>query len=227
MARSTLLAQISHDLRSPLTSIIGFVDLLQVELGPDAQRVADYTDAIRRNGRMLMGLVEDLLDVSSIDAGRLIIRRTAVAVTSMLADVRAVIEPRVLTGNYVVIWPDAESLRGVEVSMDRKRMAQALVNLIDNACAHTPRAGQIRVDVTVGNGEFVISVQDSGPGVALADQERIFMPFVRVDGAHRMGSGLGLAIVRGIAQGHGGRIGLVSQSRQGARFTLAIPTELP
>lgn len=225
-ARTSVLAQISHDLRSPLSSMLGFTDLLQVELGPEGERVGDHIAAIRRNGQVLMGLIDDLLDVAGMESGRLTIRPQPTTLPTILADVWATVEPRIRAGSYVLAWPAAEAVTQRSLRLDRRRVAQALVNLIDNACAVTPKRGRLALELAQDATHLRMTVSDSGPGIAAADYERVFQPFVRLDTSQR-GTGLGLAIVSGIAQGHGGRVELVSQSGVGSRFTLVIPLEVP
>jgi len=225
-ARTTVLAQISHDLRSPLNSMLGFTELIQVELGADAEHIGEYLAAIRRNGQTLLALIEDVMDVAAMESGRLSIHPQPTTLAALLADVWVTIEPRVRAGAYVIEWPAAAATGNYPLVVDRRRLAQALVNLIDNACTVTPRNGRLIVEVRPQPGQLRITVADGGPGLAPADHERVFQPFVRIDTSHR-GSGLGLAIVRGIAEGHGGRVELASQLGQGSRFTLVIPTEVP
>lgn len=224
-ARTSVLAQISHDLRSPLTSMLGFTDLLQVELGPAGEGVSDHIAAIRRNGGVLLGLIDDLLDVAGMESGRLSIRPQPTTLAAILADVWAAVEPRIRAGGYILAWPAAAAVGERSLRVDRKRLAQALVNLIDNACGVTPKKGRVALELAQEPTQVRLSVIDCGPGIAAADQERVFQPFVRLNTSQR-GSGLGLAIVRGIAQGHGGQVELVSRVGEGSRFTLVIPTEV-
>lgn len=225
-ARISMLAQISHDLRSPLTSMLGFTDLMQVELGPAGAAVSDHIAAIRRNGGMLLSLIDDLLDIAGMESGRLSIRRQPTTLAAILADVWTAVEPRIRAGGYIIAWPAATAVGQRTLRVDRKRLAQALVNLIDNACGATPKQGRLALELGQDPGPLRLSVVDSGPGIPAADQERVFQPFVRLDASHR-GSGLGLAIVRGIAQGHGGQVELTSRLGEGCRFTLVIPMEVP
>ncbi len=225
-ARTTVLAQISHDLRSPLNSMLGFTELIHVELGAEAERIGEYLAAIRRNGQTLLALIEDVMDVAAMESGRLSIHPHSTTLAALLADVWSIIGPRVRAGAFIIEWPAATAIGHCPLVVDRRRLVQAVVNVIDNACAVTPRNGRVTVEVHVQPGCLRITIADGGPGLALADQERVFQPFVRIDTSHR-GSGLGLAIVRGIAEGHGGHVELISQLGQGSQFTLAIPTEVP
>jgi signal transduction histidine kinase len=225
--RATFLAQVSHDLRTPLNSILGFIELMQIELGGQADVVADHFAAIRRNGRVLQGLIDDLLDVASMDAGQLALRRANVHVLGVIEDVRAAVDPGFLAGRYQVTWPRSDALAGMQAFLDRRRIVQALVNLMENARAHTAPGGCIELSVTAGAGALRFEVIDNGKGIAPEDQVRVFQPFVRLGSAQRAGAGLGLAIVRGIAQGHDGTIEVESQIGLGSRFTLAIPMEAP
>jgi signal transduction histidine kinase len=226
--RAELLARVSHDLRTPLTGIIGFAELMQGDAGDGAagERRRECLAAIRRNGLSLLGLINDLLDVASVERGHFTVRREPVALQALLDDVRAATAPHLAASGCTVIWPRREALAGLVVELDRRRIGQAVVNLIDNArraCAQG--GGRIAIALDQDGDDIVLSVSDTGPGVAEADRERIFQPFVRVDlpGQGAPGIGLGLAIVQAVVDLHGGRIELDSRPGRGARFALVIP----
>lgn len=229
--RAELLAKVSHDLRTPLTGIIGFADLLLSEGAEDAagRRRQECLDAIRRNGLSLLSLINDLLDAATLERGQFTIRRETVSLVSLLDDVRAATESQLSAGGCVVLWPRRDGIEGLTADIDRRRMAQAVCNLIDNARKACGHGGRIVVGFDQGPEDTVFSVADTGPGVADGDRERIFDPFVRLDlpGQPSTGFGLGLSIVKAVVDQHHGRIELDSRPGHGARFALVIPRRPP
>ena len=225
--RADLLARVSHDLRALLTGILGFTELLLIDAGdgPAGRRRQECLDAIRRNGLSLLALINDLLDVASLERGQFSVRREVVALQALLADVRAATESQLAASGCVVSWPQREALSGLTAELDRRRICQATVNVIDNARRICGRGGRIDIDIGQDSEGTVISVADNGPGIAVADRERIFQPFVRVEvpGQGAAGVGLGLAIVQAVIDLHGGRVELDSRPGHGARFALVIP----
>lgn len=222
--RSSFLAQLSHDLRSPLTSILGFTDLIEVELGDGTDAVALHLGAIRRNGHALLRLIDELVDVASLDAGTFHLRRAPALLGEIIAEVRTQTAARLAKDRYQVVWPD-ESWNQTTVEVDARRLVQALIYLVDHACDHTRPGGSIALTVQAGRPELVLVVEDNGRGIPEEDLEAIFRPFVCRETALRLGVGLGLAITRGVVLAHGGRIEVSSEAGRGTRFTLAIPAE--
>lgn len=222
--RSAFLAQLSHDLRSPLTSILGFTDLVEVELGDGIDTVALHLGAIRRNGQALLRLIDELVDVASLDAGTFHLRRSPVPLGGVLAEVRTQTASRLAKDRYQVTWPE-ESWHQTTVDVDARRLVQALVYLVDHACDHTRPGGSIRLVVQADRPELILVVEDNGRGIPEEDLEAVFRPFVCRETALRLGVGLGLAIARGVVLAHGGRIEVSSEIGRGTRFTLAIPAE--
>lgn len=224
--KTEYLAKVSHDLRTPLNSIIGFSDLLMADAGGElAKKHVDLVAAILRNGQSLLCLINDLLDLASLESGRLTLRRDRVALTTLLDDLRAATEPTLTAAKLTVVWPDPGSLAGQSAAVDRRRLLQALVNLVDNARKYTPPGGRVLVTMQADGDGATFVVSDTGPGIPEEDRERVFTSFVQrpLPGRQPSGVGLGLAIVRGIAELHGGSIDLDS-GPQGSRFTLRCPT---
>ena len=148
----------------------------------------------------------------------------------ILDDLRAATEPQLSATGTAVTWPERSALEGITVRLDRRRISQALVNLVDNARKHTPTGSRVTVTIVDDGVQTTFAVADTGPGIAEIDRERIFASFFQRDaaGAQRgAGVGLGLAIVRGIVERHGGRIQLDTQAGRGARFVLVIPRGVP
>jgi two-component system, sensor histidine kinase len=226
---SAYLARLSHDVRTPLASIIGFADLLSAGIdGRLNKRQQELVDAISRNSRNLLGLINDVLDLSTIEVGQGTLRREHVPLGIVVADLRAATQPVLDAAAMAVSWP--EPAPGTSAFVDRRRIVQALVNLIENARKHTPAGGAIAIEVVREAGLVRFAVSDSGPGIPEEDHARVFAPFFRRSvqpGTAEHGVGLGLAIVRGIAELHGGRVLLASDIGRGCRFSIEIPDPAP
>jgi signal transduction histidine kinase len=229
--KTEFLARVSHDLRTPLNSIIGFSELLLAEAAQSGNRKQnEYLEAIHRNGYALLALITDLLDLASIESGQFQIRPEPIDLAVVLDDVRAATEPQLTVAAAAVSWPDRAALAGRTALLDRRRICQAIINLVDNARKHTQAGGRVAIEITDDERETRFAVSDAGPGVAEEDRERILASFFQRDQTgHQRGAGvgLGLAIVRGIVERHGGRVELDSQPGRGARFLLVIPRRNP
>lgn len=229
-AKEEFVANVSHELRTPLNMIIGFSEIITQsprlydrELPP--QLLADL-EVIQRNARHLASLVDDVLDLSRAEAGRMALTRETVAmrevVEAALATVRPLFETKGLTLNMDV--PEDLPL----VYCDKTRIRQVIINLLSNAGRFTERGGAC-VTVRQDGPSVIITVSDTGPGIPKADQERIFEPFEQYDGgtAQRYGgSGLGLAISRRFVEMHGGRMWVESEPGQGSAFSAMLPLDI-
>jgi len=224
--KSEFLASMSHELRTPLNAIIGFSDLLaeQVagQLNPKQQA---YTDHVRREGRHLLALINDILDLSKVEAGRLTVHRETVYVAGILAEALATISP-VANLKHVT----AHSAVGPDILAfaDPLRLKQILVNLLSNAVKFSPAGGRVGVEALERHGWLTVSVSDAGPGIPVEEQEAIFDAFYQAGPATagvKEGTGLGLAITRRLVEEHGGRIWVESEPGKGARLSFALPAE--
>jgi signal transduction histidine kinase len=228
-AKSEFLATMSHELRTPLNAIAGHVQL--IELGiygavTDDQRVA--LERIDRNQRHLLGLINDILNLARIEAGRVEYHITAVGVMELLSDIAAMIEPQIHARSleYHVVIPAAK----IAVRADREKLEQILLNLLSNAVKFTPAGGSIEVWCATRQDRpdvAFIRVTDTGIGIAEDKLASIFEPFVQVDAGHTRpadGTGLGLAISRDLAIGMGGELRARSIVGEGSSFTLSLPT---
>lgn len=226
--KTEFLAQVSDDLRTPLNSIIGFSELLLDDSGsrPLSRRQADYVDAIHRNGLRLLTLINELLDLASLESGRMTLRLEDVSLAVLLDDLRAVSDP-VLGSGFAVEWPRREPLTGLSVRIDRRRVCQVLGNMVDNARKFTPAGGRIAIAMRVDGGRAILSVSDSGPGIPDSDRERIFSAYFQRQPGSGAGVGLGLTIVRGITALHGGTVALDSIPGRGATFSVSLPVGGP
>ena len=222
--KSMFLATASHELRTPLNTIIGLSSLLGENRPQSPDKVAGFARDIERSGEHLLALIDDLLDLSKIEAGRFDLREALVDLDELVQTSIGFVTALARKRNVKLAHGDASNLG---VMADRKALLQILLNLLSNAIKFTPEGGNVDVAVVrKPDGEIAISVQDDGIGIDPAALERIFTPFERVrDGSARdvQGTGLGLAIARGLAELHGGRLTVESEPDRGTRATLHLP----
>jgi signal transduction histidine kinase/CheY-like chemotaxis protein len=222
-AKSDFLASMSHELRTPLNAIIGFSDLMRAEPAA-AENVTvplEWVEHVHRSGQHLLGLINDVLDLAKVEAGRLELVREPVDLGQAAAESLAGLRP----------LADRKGLRlesdvpSVSISVDRGRLRQILYNLLSNAIKYTPEGGLIRVEGSMDGQTARIAVTDTGVGIAPADQAAVFEEFRQVGDAEarRAGTGLGLALTRRLVEAHGGRIELQSELGNGSRFTVVLP----
>jgi signal transduction histidine kinase len=225
--KSQFLANMSHELRTPLNAILGFSELLLDGIyGDPPEKMRSALERIQRNGRHLLGLINDVLDLSKIEAGQLRLSLADYSVEELVNAVHTSVESLAADKNLslrVAVPPGLPPARG-----DERRLAQALFNLVGNAIKFTD-AGEVRIEVEAKGDSYKFSVQDTGPGINEADQAKIFQEFQQVDNSitkTRGGAGLGLAIVKRIVEMHGGRIWIDSRLGHGARFSFLVPARL-
>ncbi len=226
-AKSTFLANMSHELRTPLNAIIGYSEMLR----EDAEEVSNHSvvsdlKKIEKAGRHLLSLINDVLDLSKIEAGRMELHLEPVSVQSMIRDVASTVEPLARrNGNRLVIH---EGYRGV-VHLDALKFRQSLLNLLSNACKFTEN-GTVELEVETrpdSQGSWLEwRVRDSGIGIAPADTSKLFQAFSQVDSSATRkfgGTGLGLAISQRFCQLMGGEITVQSECGKGSTFTISVP----
>ena len=225
--KSQFLANMSHELRTPLNAILGFSELLLDGIyGDPPDKMRSPVERIQRNGRHLLGLINDVLDLSKIEAGQLRLSLADYSVEELVSGVYTSVESLAAEkklGLRVAVPTGLPPARG-----DERRLAQALFNLVGNAIKFTD-AGEIRIEVEAKGDFYKFSVQDTGPGIDEADQTKIFEEFQQVDNSitkTKGGSGLGLAIVKRIVGMHGGRIWIESRLGHGATFSFLVPARL-
>ena len=197
----------SHELRTPLNAVLGYTELILDEtFGDVPEPIRDSLERARNSGQHLLGLINDVLDLSKIEAGQLTLSLADYAMEEVTQAVATGVESLAAEKKLalrVSVPPDLPPGRG-----DSRRIAQVLLNLVGNALKFT-EAGEVRVAVTVSDGAFVVSVADTGPGISEADQAKIFEEFQQADSSStrkKGGTGLGLAIAKRIVELHGGRI---------------------
>ena len=221
-AKSDFLASMSHELRTPLNAIIGFSDLMRDEPQADGAITvpAEWVEHISHSGQHLLGLINDVLDLSKVEAGRLDLHRELLDVTSAVAESIAGLRP---LADRKGIRLDAD-IRPVTIRADRGRFRQILYNLLSNAIKYTPPGGSIAVESRLVADEVRLTVADTGVGISTDDLQHVFDEFRQVgDPALRQaGTGLGLALTRRLVEAHGGRIEVESQVGVGSRFSVIL-----
>jgi signal transduction histidine kinase/DNA-binding response OmpR family regulator len=222
-AKSDFLASMSHELRTPLNAIIGFSDLMRGEPAADGRRLvpAEWIENVLSSGQHLLRLINDILDIAKVEAGRLELNRQPVALHRAVGEVTATLRP-LIERKHLRLETRVALLT---LSVDPIRLRQILDNLLSNAIKFTPEGGRIDVEVSRDGDDVLLCVIDSGVGIALADQQLIFDEFQQVgEAAARMGgTGLGLALTRRLVQAHGGEVTVESSPGRGSRFTVRLP----
>ena len=222
--KSQFLANMSHELRTPLNAILGYTELMADGIyGELPEKTMGVLKRLESNGRHLLGLINDVLDLSKIEAGQLTLDLSDYSLEDIAQTVRSTLEP---------LAADKKLAFKVEVSPkmpaghgDGRRLTQVLINLVGNAIKFTD-AGEVVIKATATDGSFHLSVRDTGPGISAADQSKLFQEFQQADNAitrKKGGTGLGLAISKRIVEMHGGKIWLESQVGKGSTFSFTVP----
>ncbi len=225
--KSQFLANMSHELRTPLNAILGYTELIADEIyGEVPEKIRDVLERVGANGRHLLGLINDALDVSKIEAGQLSLSLSEYSIAEVIHTGVTAIES-LRAEKDLALHVDVPSDMPVGKG-DERRIAQAFLNLIGNAIKFTEQGG-IRVTAAVSNGMFRVSVSDTGPGISEADKEKIFEEFHQVDASSTRkmgGTGLGLAITRRLIELHGGQLWVESKLGKGSTFSFTIPVRV-
>jgi two-component system sensor histidine kinase BarA len=233
--KGDFLATMSHELRTPLNSILGFSDVLgSIQSLDDKQR--RYVENIRSSGRMLLEMINDILDLAKIEAGKMEVRPSSFALEPVISAQCDMVRPLAERKRIELSFSVAPGLEAVE--QDMAKVQQVLANLVSNAVKFTPEGGRVDVAARLAeepSGEFLIEVADTGVGIAEEEQQAIFEKFrqgrVFQGGDDAMtrefsGTGLGLSIVRELCRLLGGDVTLASQLGRGSRFTVRLPLRL-
>jgi PAS domain S-box-containing protein len=227
-AKSAFLANMSHELRTPLNAVIGFSELLEQEIfGPLNDKQRSYVGNVLVSGRHLLQLVNDILDISKVEAGRMDLAYELTAVGGIVDVVRSVIQAVAAKKgiNLAVDVPD--NLPGIRV--DPGRIKQVLYNLIANAIKFTPSGGTVRLAARAEQSELIVTVSDTGIGIAREDLPRLFREFEQLaqsSGVRPEGTGLGLALTRRLVELHGGRVEVESEPGCGSTFSVRLPLRI-
>ncbi len=223
-AKSEFLARMSHDLRQPLNAIVGFTDLLLMAEGePLSQKQRRHLGHVAAASRQLLGLVNDLLDLSRVEAGRMEIHPEPCDVAALLEETLALFRTQTQNGRVSLVLEMASPLS--HLLADRVRVQQVLHNLLSNAFKFTPEGGLIAVTAKQVGLQLEVAVRDTGVGIPPEDQQRIFEAYEQAGSkeGQQKGVGLGLAIAKRLVELHGGRIWVESVPGQGSTFTFRLP----
>jgi signal transduction histidine kinase len=222
--KSQFLANMSHELRTPLNAILGYNELLQDGLyGELPPKTKDVLSRVQVNGKHLLGLINDVLDLSKIEAGQLVLGIESYSIKDVVQTVVSATESLAAAKNLPLRVEISEGMskgRG-----DKRRITQVLLNVVGNAIKFTDN-GEVRIAASSGNGKFSVEVSDTGPGIPVTEQSRIFEEFHQIDSSNiknKGGSGLGLGIAKRIVELHRGRIWVVSEVGQGSTFHIELP----
>jgi signal transduction histidine kinase len=224
--KSQFLANMSHELRTPLNAILGYTELIADGVyGPPSEKVLGVLKRLESNGKHLLGLINDVLDLSKIEAGQLKLDLADYSLEIVAQTVHSAVEPLAADKKLrfkTEVAPDLPQGHG-----DERRLTQVLLNLVGNAIKFTD-AGDVVITADASNGTFNLSVRDTGPGISTADQAKLFQEFQQADNSitrKKGGTGLGLAISKRIVELHGGRIWMESVVGQGSTFFVSLPVQ--
>jgi signal transduction histidine kinase len=224
--KSEFLANMSHELRTPLNAISGFSQVLRKQLfGEINEKQAEYLDDILGSARHLLSLIDDVLDLSKVEAGLIDLRVAPFSLPAVLDRGVVVVRERAIKGGVRV---SLSSEPGVDTVLgDERRVMQVIFNLFSNAVKFTPAGGTVDIAAAQRDGEVRVSVSDAGPGIAPEDQERIFEEFQQAAAGKEQheGTGLGLALSKRLVELHGGRIWVESELGKGSTFVFTLPAQ--
>jgi signal transduction histidine kinase len=214
----------SHELRTPLNAILGYTELILDEIyGATPPRMREVLQRVETNGKHLLGLINDVLDLSKIEAGQLTLALADYSVTDLVRGVYVAVEPLATEKHLSLrldLPADLPPAHG-----DARRLSQVLLNLVGNAIKFTD-AGEVAISASSADGSLTLAVTDTGPGIAPADQAKIFEEFQQADNSmtrKKGGTGLGLAISKRIVELHGGSLGVRSELGRGSTFSVILP----
>jgi signal transduction histidine kinase len=222
--KSQFLANMSHELRTPLNAILGYTELILDGIyGDTPQKMHAVLERVQSNGKHLLGLINDVLDLSKIEAGQLTLSLADYSIKDVVHGVFSVVESLATAKSLalkVEVPPDLPVAHG-----DERRLTQVLLNLVGNAIKFTDK-GEVAIKASAANGAYTLSVCDTGPGIAPTDQKKIFEEFQQADSSatkKKGGTGLGLSISKRIVELHGGRIWVESDVGRGSTFSFSVP----
>jgi signal transduction histidine kinase len=221
--KSEFLANMSHELRTPMNAIIGFSQVLRERVfGEVNEKQEEYLDDILSSANHLLALINDILDLSKVEAGQIELELAPFSLGEALEHGVVMVRERATKDGVQVALT---AVPEVDVIGDERRIRQVIFNLLSNAVKFTPAGGTVDVGAAQQNGEITVSVADTGPGIAPADQERIFEEFQQTEagGQESEGTGLGLALSKRFVELHGGRIWVESEPGKGSTFAFTLP----
>ena len=226
--KSEFLANMSHELRTPLNAILGFSEVLAERMfGEVNEKQAEYLQDILSSGRHLLSLINDILDLSKVEAGRLELELGRFHLPTALDNALTLVRERATRHGITLTQPVDERLG--DIVADERKVKQILLNLLSNAVKFTPEGGRVGLTATAADDVITIAVSDTGIGIAPEDQAAIFEEFRQVgreDARKQEGTGLGLTLAKKFVELHGGRIWVQSQVGQGSTFSFTLPVRL-
>ena len=225
--KSEFIANVSYELRTPLNAIIGFAEILANQyFGPLSERQLEYSRGILDSSHRLMSLINDILDLATIEAGYMALETAPIDVRTMLQAVMTLTRARARNRDLALTLRCPRDIGAIEA--DERRLKQALFNLISNAIKFTPAGGSIRLEARRNAGELILAVTDTGLGIPAADQERVFEKFERGNPqARESGAGLGLSLVKSLIELHGGSVSIESRPSAGTTILCHLPAAQP
>jgi signal transduction histidine kinase len=222
--KSQFLANMSHELRTPMNAILGYTELILDNIyGEPTEKMRGVLTRVQSNGKHLLGLINDVLDLSKIEAGQLTLSLADYSVKDIVHNVFSSVESLAKNKKLALtidLPPKLPAAHG-----DERRLTQVLLNLVGNSIKFTDK-GEVAIKAEAANGSFTLSVRDTGPGIAEADQRKIFEEFQQADSSttkEKGGTGLGLAISKRIVEMHGGRLWVDSRLGHGSTFSFSVP----
>ncbi len=226
--KSDFLTSMSHELRTPLTSIIGFSQVLQEQyFGNLNEKQSEYVSDILGSGEHLLSLINDILDLSKVEADKMELELSGVKIKGLLESSLVMIKEKALVHGINLSIHTTGDLEGLEIMADERKLKQVMFNLLSNAAKFTPDGGSITVEGRTKGNEIVISVSDTGIGIAPKDMEKLFEKFYQASGSLKdktPGTGLGLSLTKAFLEMHGGKIWAESKGvGKGSRFTFTLP----
>lgn len=219
--REEILAVVSHDLKSPLTTIKLIGETLQLLPSPDKRTCDALAIKIQKSAGQMQVLIGDLLDFAKIQSGTFSVNKSAENLADALREITESLQAQAAANQQTLITDFADNLP--KVNIDTPRIVQVVSNLLSNALKFTPVDGTIKISASARDSDVIVSVSDTGPGIAAENLDKIFDRFWQVESAKHKGSGLGLSIAKGIVQAHGGKIWAESELRQGTIFHFTLP----
>lgn len=241
--KSEFLASMSHELRTPLNSILGFSELMLRQLEDDSSRQGGHIKAIRRSGKHLLNLINDILDLSKIESGKFDLALETISVQNLCRECLSMVQPRADRKRLVLSLE--LDYRIDQVSLDARRVRQMIINLLSNAIKFTPEKGRVRLSVLLAYGTqllddfrpdastvnrstpyLCIAVEDTGIGIPADKRHLLFRPFQQIDASltrRHDGTGLGLALTKRLAEMHGGTVSLGTDNEVGSTFRIWLP----
>jgi signal transduction histidine kinase len=225
-SKSEFLANMSHELRTPLNAIIGYSEAMKQNMfGPLSDRYAEYARDIYDSGRHLLSLINDILDLSKIEAGKMELAEEAVDISELVQTCMRIVHERARAAGLAVAAETAEELPPLQ--SDPRAIKQIILNLLSNATKFTPTGGNVAIRAGLAKDEALkLEVVDDGIGIDVKDIPRVLAPFGQVDSAFKrshQGTGLGLPLVKKLAELHGGTLDIESKPGRGTRVTVSFP----